>query len=210
MERINNLPRELSQALLGEYYPQHQDKEVVLCRLYLGKESSINRSRFFNSRNFPIDLEAYNWLVRNTDSRLSDASVVAEELWRMLATSYVAGYDGRDIEFVLAGSSGREHDRREAQATPKAYRMEGGNGDDDDNSWAFHTFDFNQVRALTGDVEADVALLAEAFFLNDPYFPRSRPGVKLYEASKRGWYRMLSAGHDTDEYCQERMLSRDL
>lgn len=196
MERINNLPGNLSQVLLRQYCPQQQDKEVVLCRLYLGKESPINRSRFFNSRNFPIDLAAYQWLARSSDCGLPIASVVAEQMGRMLGTIHAAGYDGRDIEFVLAGSSGREHDRQETQAAVKACEMDGGN--DDHASWAFHTFDFNQTRALTGDVEADAALLAEAFFLNDPYFPRPRPGEELYEAFKYGWYQMLSARHDIE------------
>lgn len=55
MECIPSLPSHLSQALLQYFCPQNADKEVIICRLYFGKEASIKRTRF-NSRNFLIDL----------------------------------------------------------------------------------------------------------------------------------------------------------
>ena len=161
------MPRSLSQTLLRRYAPNHVGKDIVMSRLYLGKETVINRGRFFNSRNFPIDLEAYN-LLRSEHAAAIDlpsAEIVAREMGRALSNIHVTGYDGRDIELVLAGN--------ESSLVPR--------------QWGFFVFDFNQMRPLPTDVDHIVALLSKAFFLNDPYFPRPRRGSGLYVNFQQGY-----------------------
>ena len=65
------------------------------------------------------------------------------EMGRMLARiHHVAGFDGRDIEFVLGGA--------------------------DHKKPCYFCIDFNQMRSHGGDASA----LVDSFFANDPYYPR--------------------------------------
>lgn len=170
MQRIPSLPKSLSQALLEKYAPLHLDKQIVLSRLYMGRETPINRSRFFNSRNFPIDRPCYDAL-RNTSTGhvLPTSAALAFDMGCMLATIHSAGFDARDVEFVLAGGS-------------------------QPDSCGLHALDFNQMRPLNKEPAHDVPLLVESFFLNDPYFPRPRADDCLFESFRAGYFEMLDPG----------------
>jgi len=106
----------------------------------------------------------------------------------------VAGFDGRGIKFVLAGSSGRQHDTQEQQEVLQSHGL----ATEAKAPWSFHVYHFNKMSALSGCVATDAELLAKAFFHNNMYFPCPRPRAKLYEQFKSGWYRMLSWGHHVD------------
>lgn len=135
MDRIPAMHRSMSQTLLKRYAPEHLDEEIVIARLYLGKETTINRSRFFNSRNFPIDLQAYNMLASEW-TKLPTAATVANEMGRALSHINEAGFDGRDVEFVLAGRF------RSSNSSDSTLRK-----------WGFYVFDFNQMRHLLASVD---------------------------------------------------------
>ncbi|KAI9660198.1 MAG: hypothetical protein M1831_003505 [Alyxoria varia] len=181
MERIPAMAEAISQRILNKFSPQHtpEQYQIIMCRLYLGRLEPIRRTRFFNSRNYPLDLPGYEWLSDlNGDSNttLPSATVVAEEMGKALGTINVAGYDGRDIEFVLAGSNSSSHDdnaRRNQQ-------------------WGFYVFDFNQMPPIPTDTEKAAELLRDMFFLNDPYYPRPIPENPLYEAFKRGYHNAIN------------------
>ena len=194
MERIAPLPDHLSAALLKEYAVHHTNEAIILCQLYFGKKEPMRRRLFVNSRNFPLDLSSYERLAYSTQCRLPSAAVVVHEMGRMLGSVQVAGFDGRGIKFVLAGSSARQDDMQEQQEVLQAH----GHATEKKAPWSFHVFHFSKMSALSGCVAADAQLLANAFFLNDLYFPRPRPRAKLYEQFKAGWYRMLSWGHHVD------------
>ncbi|KAI0351815.1 hypothetical protein OH77DRAFT_1523922 [Trametes cingulata] len=79
------------------------------------------------------------------------------------------GYDGRDIEFVLAGA-------------PYAPVVR------------FYLIDFNQVREFDR-LGGDVTTLVDAFFANDPYYPRPIPGEPLYDIFKETYLRSCDTGY---------------
>lgn len=191
MERIASLPDSLSAALLKEYATHHANEAIVLCQLYFGKKEPMKRRLFVDSRNFPLDVTSYERLASSTQCRLPHVAIVSHEMGRMLASVQVAGFDGRGIKFVLAGSSGRQDDMQEQQEVLRSH----GHAAEEKAPWSFHVYHFSRMSALSGCVGADAQLLATAFFLNDLYFPRPRPRAKLYEQFKAGWYRMLSWGH---------------
>ena len=50
------------------------------------------------------------------------------------------------------------------------------------------------MRAFDRDAD-DVAELVDAFFVNDPYYPRPVPGNALYESFKRGYASACPSEH---------------
>ena len=180
---VQVLPLPLSTALLIRklFYPPGQDMATLpsLCRLYFGKvietDSPDGRpSRFFNSANFPLDVPRYR--------RMQEASYidgyptvgdVAYGMGEMLGhLHWHGGYDGRDVEFIMGGASF--------------------------SGVAMNIIDFNQVRRLLESVDVQITTsfpkmrpwsrkknevhqLVEAFFSNDPYYPRPRPADPLYQ-----------------------------
>lgn len=207
MERIPSLQTELSSTLLTKVAPQHADKQVVLCRLYFGRDGPVRSSRFFNSRNFPIDADTYELLRTSVDPSLPSKTTVAIEMGRMLASLHTGGFDGRDVEYVLAGASGRSSDIEEQASQLCLY----------DKSvlarppatWAFWTFDFNQMRRVSSERSS-----ADSFFLNDPYYPRPRPRPTepLYEAFKAGYLQMPTPDRMANKFFDEierRQMLRD-
>lgn len=174
MERISSLPINLSQTLLQQVLGPRApaDKDIVLCRLYFGKDE-IRTSKFFNSRNFPISASTYTTLA-STQVDLPSQETVVFEMGRILAMIHSVGYDARDIEFVLAGKTNPENNIDAGHFPPSS-------------TWGFHTFDFNQMRPLSnnGMISDDVQSMCDSFWLNDPYFPR--PGSDLYEQFRNGY-----------------------
>ena len=74
-----------------------------MCRLYFGRE--LRPSAFVNPCNFPLDVARYASLRQECPDALDAIEEVVEGMGEMLSRiHWVAGYDARDVEFVMAGS----------------------------------------------------------------------------------------------------------
>jgi len=71
-----------------------------------------------------------------------------------------AGYDGRDVEFVMGGASF--------------------------SGVAMYIIDFNQMRTWNRNPN-ETQQLVEAFYTNDPYYPRPNPDDPLYKEFSDGY-----------------------
>ncbi|KAF7347488.1 hypothetical protein MVEN_01505000 [Mycena venus] len=132
----------------------------------------ICRRDFMNyfEPNFPLDQLRYEGLraaiaaVNHADdepeSDLPTAAEVAHAMGTMLAHLHFVGrVDARDVEWVLGGDGYGDH--------------------------LFRVIDFNQTRIF--DPALGVEVLIDAFFINDPYYPRPRPNDALYQEFKAGF-----------------------
>ncbi|KAK2462901.1 hypothetical protein APHAL10511_005099 [Amanita phalloides] len=169
MDQVQPLPLKFAQVVRNLFYPDTAKAAPVpsLCRIYFGKViSDVGREgqprRFFNSSNFPLDVGRYQKAVDADAAGLyPDVKDIAYGMGEMLGRLHGrAGYDGRDIEFVL-----------------------GGRGFSDTS---FYVIDFNQVREWNRTME-QIPILVQAFFSNDPYYPRPIPDNPLYAEFKSGY-----------------------
>ena len=104
MDRVAPLPRSIAQLIRTSMYPPKASElpTPLLGRLYFGKE--LRPSAFVNTSNFPIDVARYRLLQDQSADELSPIEEVAEGMGEMLSRiHWNAGYDARDVEFVLAG-----------------------------------------------------------------------------------------------------------
>ncbi len=179
MDRIPPLPCATSQFLIERYGPlNYKGPPLSLCRIYLGKTAKRWTKRgFFNRQNFILDRTGYEATQSaSAHFTLPSSHLVAFHMGVTIALIHMTGKDARDVEFVLAGEDGPDHH-------------------------AFYTLDFNQMRdiSLVPDISECAEICADAFFLNDPYFPRPRGGEILYEAFREGYGvqvgRDLQSGH---------------
>ncbi|KDR65770.1 hypothetical protein GALMADRAFT_162381 [Galerina marginata CBS 339.88] len=162
MERVLPLPLSVGLFIRQLFYPSGHETAILpsICRLYFGKviADSDRPSRFFNSANFPLDVARYtqlaNVLAKDPQDDYPTVDEIAHGMGEMLGRLHSQGYDARDIEFVMGGASF--------------------------SGVAMHVFDWNQMRRWSKTV-VDVHLLVEAFFVNDPYYPRPRPEDQLYQ-----------------------------
>ncbi|EIM82773.1 uncharacterized protein STEHIDRAFT_64298, partial [Stereum hirsutum FP-91666 SS1] len=133
-----------------------------MCRLYLGK--ILRPSQSIGSMiNFPIDIARYTTLLRVFEGgELIGLDQVAGGMGEMLGRiHWVAGYDGRDIEFVMAGSG---------------------------LGVRYYVIDFNQMRRFDREEwQSNVEGLIDAFFSNDPYYPRPVTRDPLYQAFRTAY-----------------------
>lgn len=104
MDFVVPLPPTIAQAM-RQFYPPNSEKAPApsLCRLYFGKDIEGPPGRFFNSANFPLDIARYQRIAA-----LSKGFPIVEDIaygmGQMLGRlHWRAGYDARDIEFVLGG-----------------------------------------------------------------------------------------------------------
>ena len=122
MDRAAPLPRHIARRVRAHFYPRIASVQVpppLICRLYFGTE--LRPSTFVSPANFPLDAARYD-LLRDGDEDLPPKHEVAEGMGEMLAViHWQAGYDARDIEFVMAGAP-------------------------DSAGLRFYVIDFNQVR----------------------------------------------------------------
>ncbi|KAF8329248.1 hypothetical protein F5887DRAFT_1005001 [Amanita rubescens] len=164
MDQVLPLPISTALIIRKLFYPPGQEMAPPpsLCRLYFGKVietkalPSGRPSRFFNSANFPLDVSRYSQMteVAHVDD-YPNVDEIAHGMGEMLGLlHWRAGYDGRDIEFIMGGASF--------------------------SGIAMNVIDFNQMRAWSRKKE-DVHQLVESFFTNDPYYPRPRPEDPLYQ-----------------------------
>ncbi|KAH0585317.1 hypothetical protein H2248_008558 [Termitomyces sp. 'cryptogamus'] len=161
MDRVAPLPRQIGSVICSSFYSQKAlDQGVeapLMCRLYFGKKevrSSPRPSLFINPINFPLDVARYDLLCNECPNELDLKEEVAEGMGEMLARMHwIAGYDARDVEFVMAGS-------------PYTAEM--------------RAFDKNN---------GNVSELVNAFFSNDPYYPRPVLTDSLYTNFKQMYMR---------------------
>ena len=113
MDQVQPLPLKFAGVVRNLFYPDTAKATAPapsLCRIYFGKViAEVGREgkphRFFNSSNFPLDVGRYQKVV-NADKAgfYPDVEDIAYGMGEMLGRLHGhAGYDGRDIEFVLGG-----------------------------------------------------------------------------------------------------------
>ncbi|KAF8223692.1 hypothetical protein L208DRAFT_1445244 [Tricholoma matsutake] len=158
MDQVLPLPLSTALKIRMLFYPPGAGDAAIpsLCRLYFGKALDARPSRFFNSANFPLDVSRYRQLLdtaKGDDYPSLDeiATGMGEILGRL---HWRSGYDGRDIEFVMGGASF--------------------------SGVVMNVIDFNQMRVWSRDQDK-IHQLIEAFFTNDPYYPRPRLNDQLYQ-----------------------------
>lgn len=156
MDRAHVLPIQVRSSVRDLFYTEQARSQNVepprMCRLYLGK--ILRPSQSIGSMiNFPIDIARYTTLLRLFEGgELIGLDQIAGGMGEMLGRiHWVAGYDGRDIEFVMAGSG---------------------------LGVRYYVIDFNQMRRFDREEwQSNVEGLIDAFFSNDPYYPRPVPGL---------------------------------
>ncbi|RAL17410.1 zinc finger protein [Aspergillus homomorphus CBS 101889] len=168
-ERIPPFPKATRALLVGKYCPPETGQQILsspsneacLIRPYVGRKRTFGtalnvRSRFrgFSLRNFPLHVD------QMIELGISSAHIdyYAAMMGEALATLHWLGQvDGNDIEFVLA--------------PPPTGSDEANNVT---NVLGLHTMwvlDFDLCRPITADLEG-VIQAVDAFFKNDPFFPR--------------------------------------
>ncbi|KAF2121487.1 zinc finger protein-domain-containing protein [Lophiotrema nucula] len=167
MERIPPIPRHVRQLLVEKYCPENIKASVLrspkgedcLWRPYFGRLVRPE-SRFFTLRNHAVPL-----------AQLLDLGVDAEHVLYTMAVALAymhwgARIDANDVEFVLAPP---RPTNVENAGPPMTFRCEALG---ELNLWLLD-FDCCKNMPMT---PAGVAQAVEAFFRNDPYYPRPKFG----------------------------------
>jgi hypothetical protein len=182
-ERILPLPGPIRASLINNFCPPELRDAACkaitnrdcLIRVYLGRfrEQDGRRRRYFSLRNFPMHINQMLEIGANVQEfAVSIAGALAALHWK-------ACVDARDVEFVLGSSPTLTRSIIDISATPlenitpETYV---GPSELDVNDWhrrevRLWLLDFNLCSQIPMD-EAGVAMAAEAWRLNDPYFPR--------------------------------------
>jgi hypothetical protein len=198
-ERILPLPKELRHAIIDQWCPEYlKDKAKAepanrdcLVRVYLGKRR-LERTRpltMFQLRIFNLHVDQIQEL------NMVEYENIARTMGRALGVMHWSiGTDARDVEFVLGSAP-----------TPKDVPVPAKNiaGKEPHSTWkevTKHNFkrraiclwllDFNQCRAMTKD-ESGVELAVQAFFINDPYYPRPLSN----KAAEQNLWKAFKAGY---------------
>ncbi|KAF8513438.1 hypothetical protein BU17DRAFT_28489, partial [Hysterangium stoloniferum] len=136
----------------------------LLCQLYFCKiiATSGRPNKFFNSANFPLDVARYTQVLSTvTSTTLPSVKKIATGMGEMLGRlHWWAGYDGHDIEFVMGGASF--------------------------SGIEVYVINFNQLHSWLREKE-DIKQLVDAFFINDPYYPRPRAIDPIYRHFRTGY-----------------------
>jgi hypothetical protein len=187
MQRILPIPKLHRDALIEQWCPdglQYAAKAEpsnadCLIRVYLGanRRPRTRPLRMFQLRNFNLYLDQIKEL-----SQVEMYEPMAESMGQALAIMHwKVGIDARDVEFVLGSASTTVdflpvpaarlatleerfttwHEVEQENVHRRAIRL-----------WML---DFNQCRNITPD-EAGIKTAVDAFFINDPYFPRPLRG----------------------------------
>lgn len=164
MDRAHVLPTQIRSFIRDSFYntlARSQNVEPLrTCRLYFGKVLCPSQ---FDSINFPIDAARYTFLLNHFNrGELLGLNEVAGGMSEMLGRiHWIAGYDGRDIEFVRAGSG---------------------------MGVRYYVLDFNQMSRCPQELwQSNIRSLVDAFFSNDPYYPRPVPQDRLYQAFRAAY-----------------------
>ncbi|GAQ78122.1 hypothetical protein KFL_000080260 [Klebsormidium nitens] len=169
-ELLFKVPKAMEHFPSYSFFPAgfKDNKQSFVARIYLGKDCTEPK-RFFNPLNFPLDA-----------NRLSQLEVgvpiaeIARDMGRLLSRiHFKAGFDGRDIEFVLGGH----------QSNPL-------------RKIGFYCFDFNQLRTWKSAQD-----LVDSFLANDPYYPR--PGHEYWDDFRTGYLLEAANGEKDTEIAEE-------
>lgn len=173
-ERILPLPAPIREKLVDQFCKKDLSASALadpankdcLVRIYLGSMKGHTTS-FFSLRNFKLHL---NQMI---DIGL-DFEMLAVSIGQTLAIiHWEAQADARDVEFVL-GSSATVLDKEQTKdihANDSVTTINKPTESFVRRETRLFVLDFNQVRRITMDDEG-VACAVEAFYLNDPYYPR--------------------------------------
>ncbi|KAH9850602.1 hypothetical protein C2E23DRAFT_861121 [Lenzites betulinus] len=146
MDRAHALLPRLVNTVRGLFYSAHATVQDVPTPPTMPPllRQSYRPSRFVNSANFPLDINRYTALVAQSDAdTLSPLEDVAAGMGAILSRiHWQVGYDGREIEFVVAGSG-----------IPGCAR--------------YYLIDFNQMRPFRAE-DGDIQGLADVFFMTYP------------------------------------------
>jgi len=116
MDQVLPIPLLTAKMIRTMFYPPNMRNALdpTLCRLYFGKVIKElgpggRPNRFFNSANFPLDVSRYHKLLGvavEGDCVYPSVEDIAYGMGEMLGPlHWRAGYDGRDVEFVMGGAS---------------------------------------------------------------------------------------------------------
>ncbi|KAI9059095.1 hypothetical protein FKP32DRAFT_1688223 [Trametes sanguinea] len=106
MDRVAPLPPSIARFIRSSMYPSKASDVPVplIFRLYFGKQ--LRPSAFVNPNNFPIDASRYQLLRKEFPDYLLPIEEVVEGMAATLSgIHWDAGYDARDVEFVMAGTA---------------------------------------------------------------------------------------------------------
>lgn len=210
---IRPLPEPVRLALIEQFCPERMREfqtqvsgnRDCLARVYLGKKSNPRPSRFFTLRNFALFHDRMDFLGLELDMF---ASKMANT---MALLHFGACMDGRDVEFVLGSraepiKSPRWQDFKTFAVSrdtlsPSA-SVEPGPLSYCRRRVEMFVLDFNQCCSIEMTKEG-MESAAEAFLVNDPYFPRPHTPD---EANQKLW------GHFCQVYrgAAERVAGRQL
>ncbi|KPM45573.1 hypothetical protein AK830_g969 [Neonectria ditissima] len=165
-EKVLPISERGRQVLVQRYCPEHAQEGVLrdpknthcLVRLYLGRRrrDPTRRSRFFSLRNFPLHVDQAEELGLSTEKwAISMAKALSFLYWE-------ARVDANDVEFVLG--------------LPRADNSNG-NGAELSilGSHSLWVIDFDCCRELPMNEEG-VEMAVQAFWRNDPFYPRPKSG----------------------------------
>lgn len=224
-ERIQPLPSVVRNALIDLYCPTEKRSSAkdddankdCLVRLYLGKRRTSGApSRFFTLRNMILHLDQMEFLELDVHYY---AQLMADTL---AVIHWKARFDGRDIEFVLGSAPATvrhrldRHDFTDRKGLAHSTWKKGMNITSFTNPMVrLWVLDFNQCRRLSMD-DAGIELAVEAFFLNDPYYPRPATGMYRDEELWRVFrdhylqrsYDVIDKGGEGDEEIELSMPER--
>lgn len=173
-ERILPLPAPIRQKLIDQFCKETLRASAAadaankdcLVRIYLGSMKGRTTS-FFSLRNFKLHL---NQMIEIG----LDFEMLAVSIGQSLAIiHWEARADARDVEFVL-GSSATVLDKKQEKDLQCNVNMKVTNHPTENfvlRETRLFILDFNQVRRISMN-ESGVACAVEAFYLNDPYYPR--------------------------------------
>ncbi|KAG9206990.1 hypothetical protein G6514_000281 [Epicoccum nigrum] len=187
-ERIPALPVAVRETLVARYCPPKLQEKVrnsrrdedCLVRVYCGKRRSAadaaRQKRFFSLRNYNLCADQMEELGLEIDAPVG-------VLAKALATCYfVAQFDANGCEFVFGLPCGAGNTAEEGESVVPGRRENmrvfnmlwpnmAGKDDTMCENMAVWMLDFDCVRRISMD-ERGLRQAADAFWRNDPYFPR--------------------------------------
>ncbi|QDS71886.1 hypothetical protein FKW77_010179 [Venturia effusa] len=198
-ERIFPMPKQVRNAIIEKWCPEkikeaaksQESNRNCLIRVLLGKAQvkSKHPSSMFSLQNYPLWVDKVQELeaVEYEDIAISMGGALAALHWSV-------GTDARDVEFVL-GSAPLPKKRIPTRAevlkmgpsTTKDLVM---GHDSKRRVIQLWLLDFNQCREMERN-ETGLQLAVNAFFANDPYYPRPLTETsfrqKLWTSFKKGY-----------------------
>ncbi|KAF1978332.1 hypothetical protein BU23DRAFT_577243 [Bimuria novae-zelandiae CBS 107.79] len=164
-ERIPPMPLPVRQTIITRYCPpqlqpfvrDNRDDEDCVLRVYHGRRKRVHESKFprFCLRNYALCVDQMEELGRDT---YQVARALAEAL---VYCHWKACVDAEDAEFVLAPSTFETSNKSVETPTIEAFGQE----------FVVWMVDFDRCGHMVDD-EGGVEQAVQAFYRNDPYYPR--------------------------------------